>query len=127
MNSYRLLLNRFRIFSLETVIATSDGKILNSELIDKADDLWERARDKAEDKSKDRSGSTAISFADFIPKDFQRRLTSSSSIPNDLIQPLTDYFMKLEMTETSCASLNDLNLIGNCKVSFWFSLNSFDF
>ncbi|CAF3307332.1 unnamed protein product [Rotaria socialis] len=95
----------------ETTVATSDGKSVKSDLMDKATDLWERAREKAEEKYDDRATPSPVSFADFVPGDFQKRLSSSSSISKDLIQPLTDYFMKLEMTETSCNTLSDLNLI----------------
>ncbi|CAF5229154.1 unnamed protein product, partial [Rotaria magnacalcarata] len=88
----------------------SDGKSLKSDLMDKATDLWERAREKAEEKYDERATSSPVSFADFVPGYFKKRLSSSSSISKDLIQPLTDYFMKLEMTEASCDTLSDLNL-----------------
>ncbi|CAF2402689.1 unnamed protein product [Rotaria sp. Silwood2] len=94
----------------EALIVTSEGKNVKSEVLDKATDLWERARDKAEEKYDDRTASSPIPFADIVPKEFQKRLLSSSSFSRDLIQPFIDYFMKLEMTETSCSSLSDLNL-----------------
>jgi hypothetical protein len=94
------------------MVVTSAGKVIDSDVLEKAEDLWERARDKAEEKYDDRSTSPVVSFADFVPAEFQRRLTSSSSIPRDLIHPLTNYFCHLEMTETSCSHLSDLNLIG---------------
>ena len=93
-------------------MVTSEGKVLESDLMDKASDLWERATDKAEEKHDDRASSTRVSFADVVPQDFQKRLLSSSAFSRDLIEPITDYFMKLEMTETSCPSLSDLNLVG---------------
>ncbi|UJR19656.1 hypothetical protein I4U23_022791 [Adineta vaga] len=95
----------------EAVVATTDGKIISSDLIDKATDFWERSIDDAEDKSNDHATGLAISFADFVPKVFQKRLLSSSLFSRDLIEPITDYFMKSEMTDASCTSLSDLNLI----------------
>lgn len=80
--------------------------------MEKASDFWERATDKAEDKYEDRASSTPVSFADFVPREFQKRLESSSVFSRDLIDPITDYFMKLEMAETSCPALSDLNLRG---------------
>ena len=81
-------------------------------MIEKAADLWEGVTEKAEEKYDDRQPTIPVSFADFVPKEFQKRLSSSSSFARDLIEPITDYFMKLEMTETGCSSLADLNLIG---------------
>lgn len=105
------------------MVATSEGKLLKSELLDKATDLWERSREKAEDKYDDRATSSPVSFADFVPGDFQKRLSSSSTFPKDLIPSLIDYFMKLEMTEVGCTSMNDLNLVGKRnKLSIVFSL-----
>ncbi|CAF1041616.1 unnamed protein product [Rotaria sordida] len=95
----------------DALIVTSEGKHCKSEILDKATDLWERTRNKAEEKYDDRTTLSPISFADIVPKEFQKRLLSSSSFSKDLIQPFIDYFMKLEMTETSCLSLSDLNLI----------------
>jgi len=92
-------------------VVTSDGKRIDSDLLEKANDFWERVREKAEDEFEDRDSSTPVSFGDYVPKQFRQRLQSSSSIPKDLIEPLIDYFVKLELTETSCASINDLNLV----------------
>ena len=94
------------------MVITSEGKILNSQLIEKASDLWKRVIDKAEEKYDNQLTSSLVSFADFVPKEFQKRLLSSSAFSKDFIEPITDYFMKLEMTETSCSTLSDLNLIG---------------
>ncbi|UJR16788.1 hypothetical protein I4U23_003687 [Adineta vaga] len=94
----------------ETLVVTSEGRILKSELIEKASDLWERAIDKAEEKYNDRPKSSPVSFSSFVPKEFQRRLLSSSLFSRDLIEPITDYFIKLEMTEAACSTLSDLNL-----------------
>ena len=80
--------------------------------MDKAADFWERSIDDAEDKSDGRQAGLAVSFADFVPKVFQKRLLSSSLFPRELFEPITDYFMKSEMTEANCVSLSDLNLIG---------------
>lgn len=90
---------------------TSNGETIDSDLFEKATDLWERATDKAEEIYADHSASSPVAFSDFVPQDFQKRLRSSS-IPKHLIEPITDYCSKLEMTETSCLSLTDLNLIG---------------
>jgi len=81
-------------------------------LFEKASDLWERARNKTEEKYDDRRTSVPVSFADFVPKEFQNRLLSSSFFSGDLIEPITDYLMKFEMMETGCSTLSDLNLIG---------------
>jgi hypothetical protein len=104
---------------LDTVVVTSEGKTLDSKLIDKASDLWERATDKAEGKYDDRASSTPVAFTDFVPRDFQKRLSSSSTFSHDLIEPITDYFIKLEMTETSCLALSDLNLTGEIDRISW--------
>ncbi|CAF4537313.1 unnamed protein product [Rotaria sp. Silwood1] len=96
----------------EALVVTTEGKNFKPEVLEKVTDLWERARDKAEEKYEDQATSSSpISFADIVPKEFQKRLSSSSFICKDLIRPFVDYFMKLEMTETSCSSLSDLNLI----------------
>ena len=93
---------------------TSEGETIDSDLFEKATDLWERATDKAEEIYEDHSASSPVAFSDFVPQDFQKRLRSAS-IPKHLIEPITDYCSKLEMTETSCLSLTDLNLIGTKK------------
>ncbi|CAF1140308.1 unnamed protein product [Adineta ricciae] len=95
----------------EAVVVTTDGKTINSELMDKATDFWERSIDDAEDKSDGQQSGLAVSFADFVPKVFQRRLLSCSLFPRELFGPITDYFMKSEMTDANCISLSDLNLI----------------
>lgn len=96
---------------------TSDGRKIDSDILEKAANIWERVLEKAEEKYEDRTSSTPVSFGDHVPKEFQRRLASSSSISKDLVEPLTDYFSKLEMTETSCASLADLNLVGRIHLT----------
>lgn len=98
-------------FVVESLVATSEHEIIDSDLFEKATDLWERAKDKAEAVYEDRSSASPVSFASFVPQEFQKRLRSSS-ISKHLIEPLTDYCSKLEMTETSSLSLDDLNLIG---------------
>lgn len=96
-------------------MGTSEGEMIDSDLFERATDLWERARDKAEKIYEDQSPASPVSFASFVPEEFQKRLRSSSWIPKHLIEPLTDYFSKLEMTETSSLSLADLNLIGTMR------------
>lgn len=94
------------------MVVTTDGRTFHSDLIDKATDQWEAAVDKAEKTHRHRATRPPVSFADVVPKEFAKRLLSSSSFPRDLVSPLTDYFSKLEMTETGCTNLSDLNLIG---------------
>ncbi len=93
-------------------MATTEGKILNAELFDKATDFWERATDEADDEYDNHAAPISVSFADFVLKEFQKRLVSNTLFPRDLIEPITDYFMKSEMVEASCNSLSDLNLVG---------------
>lgn len=74
-------------------------------------------REKAEDEVEDQDSSTHVSFGDYVPREFRKRLQSSPLFSKDLIEPLIDYFVKLELTETSCASINDLNLVGEMNTN----------
>ena len=100
------------LLHVEAVVVTTDGKIISSKLMDKLADFWERSIDDAEDKYEGQQPGLAVSFADFVPKVFERRLLSCSLLPRELFGPVTDYFMKSEMTDANCVSLSDLNLIG---------------
>ncbi|CAF1377521.1 unnamed protein product [Adineta steineri] len=95
----------------DAVVVTTEGKIINSELMDKAADFWERSIDEAADKFDSRKARKPISFAEFVPRRFERRLVSSSLFSQNLIEPITNYFIKLETTDANCSSLYDLNLI----------------
>ena len=96
---------------------TSEGRRIDSDLLDKANDIWERVKEKAENEYEDRRSAAPVSFGDYVPTEFHKRLASSSAFSKDLVKPLIDYFIKLELTETSCASINDLNLVGKIEAA----------
>jgi hypothetical protein len=53
--------------------------------------------DKAEEEYEDRTTSAPVSFADFVPEEFRKRLLSSSVFSRDLIESIIDYFIKSEI------------------------------
>lgn len=98
----------------EDFVKTAQGETIESDLWQKATDLWNDVREKAQQASE------AVSFADVVPRDFQDQ--SSTEISSELIDQATDYFLKSEMAETGCSTTKDLNLIGRKSSLFllWF-------
>ena len=98
----------------EDIVRTAQGETIESDLWQKATDLWNDVRQKAQQASE------AVSFADVVPRDFQDQ--SSTEISSELIDKATDYFLKSEMAETGCSTTKDLNLVGTNSLFFLFFL-----
>ena len=79
--------------------------------MEKAEKIRDRVLEHAEEKYEDKQPSKPVAYTDFIPRELQKQL-ASSSIPRDLVEPIVDYYLKMEMMETGCGSLSDLNLVG---------------
>ena len=95
----------------ESLIVTSDGKRIDGKVLEKAEKIRDRVLELAEEKYEDKRSSKPVAYTDFIPRELQKQL-ASASIPRDLVEPIVDYYLKMEMMETGCASLSDLNLVG---------------
>ena len=101
-----------RKIHLDRLVLTSNRTKIDSEIIDKAIEIWEDLLDEAQAKFGDRTIPTNYSCSDFLLGHLKERLASKLTIEGNLIDAIVDYFNQNELIENGCLSLADLSLAG---------------